>query len=174
MLRLIQPEDAPRLWELVDRNRSYLRRWLPWLDITTSCEDSQQFIADALSAFEVGESMVNVILDQDEPPHSQVVGICGFNWLNSTLRSGYVGYWLDEAHQGKGLMRRSCQVLERIGFEQMNLNKIEIHVAEKNLPSRRIAEGLGYNETGRIWDAEWLYDHFVDHVIYCKRRPSYS
>ena len=33
----------------------------------------------------------------------------------------------------------------------------------KNL---RLPERFGFKEEGIIRDAEWLYDHYVDHVVY--------
>ncbi len=64
--------------------------------------------------------------------------------------------------------------LERIGFGKMNLNQIESHIAVKNYKSRSLAERLGYQETGIIKDAQWLYNHFVDHVIYCKLKSEWK
>jgi hypothetical protein len=34
-LRSIQLADAQELFALIDANRSYLRQWLPWLDVVT-------------------------------------------------------------------------------------------------------------------------------------------
>ncbi|MDE0954217.1 MAG: hypothetical protein OR994_06045, partial [Candidatus Poseidoniales archaeon] len=38
------PEDASDLFSLVDRNRQYLRNWLPWLDYNMSVSDELEFI----------------------------------------------------------------------------------------------------------------------------------
>ena len=43
-LRQIGPDDAEELTELIDRNRSYLREWLPWLDNSKTVEDTLRFI----------------------------------------------------------------------------------------------------------------------------------
>ena len=48
----------------------------------------------------------------------------------------------------------------------MKLNKIEIRVATENVKSRALPERFGFKEEGVIRDAEWLYDRYVDHVVY--------
>ena len=48
----------------------------------------------------------------------------------------------------------------------MGLNRIEIRCATQNVRSRAIPERLGFKEEGLIRDAEWLYDHYVDHIVY--------
>ena len=43
-LRMLEDRHAEELFALVDRNREYLREWLPFLDGTTSVEDEGGFI----------------------------------------------------------------------------------------------------------------------------------
>ena len=107
--------------------------------------------------------MVNVVIQKG------IVGLCAFNSFNPSIKAGYIGYWLAKDCQGYGYITEACKDLEYIGFNRLKLNKIEIHVAKDNQKSRAIALKLGYVETGVILDAEWLYDHYVDHIIYCKK-----
>jgi len=51
-------------------------------------------------------------------------------------------------------------------FKELNLNKVEIRAALENKKSRGIPERLNFVNEGCNRQAEWLYDHYVDHVIY--------
>ena len=51
-------------------------------------------------------------------------------------------------------------------FDVMDLNRVELRAASGNTASRRIAERLGFVEEGTARQAQWLYDHFVDLVVY--------
>ena len=166
MIRLISHSDAEELLNLVDENRTYLRRWLPWLDRTKTIEDVKEFIRSSLHDYAEQKSMIHVIEDS-----GNICGICGFNSINHTIKAANIGYWISEKSQGKGLVSGACTDLERLGFNKLGLNKIEIRAATENTASRAVAERLNYRNTGVILDAEWLYDHYVDYIIYCKINP---
>ena len=63
-------------------------------------------------------------------------------------------------------MTKVVRALMDIGFKEFRLNKIEIRAATENVKSRKIPERLGFTEEGTLRQVQWLYDHFVDHVVY--------
>ena len=77
-----------------------------------------------------------------------------------------LGYWIGEAYQGRGLVTASCRALITHAFDEARLNRVEIRCAVENRKSRAIPARLGFRQEGLLRDAEWLYDHFVDHVVY--------
>ncbi|MBI9090392.1 MAG: GNAT family N-acetyltransferase [Desulfobacterium sp.] len=166
MIRLVSHIDAEELFKLVDENRAYLRRWLPWLDHNKTLDDTREFIKTSLRDYAEQGSMIHVVEDA-----GRVCGICGFDSINRTIKAGFIGYWISQQSQGKGLITMACGALETLGFDRLGLHKLEIHIAQENVSSRAVAERLNYQNTGTILDAEWLYDHYVNHVIYCKLNP---
>ena len=85
------------------------------------------------------------------------------DWAN---RSTALSYWLDEAHQGKGIMTESCRAVVSYAFTAWKLNRVTIQCATLNARSRAIPERLGFKFEGIVREAEWLHDHFVDHALY--------
>jgi len=63
-------------------------------------------------------------------------------------------------------MTDTVKALLQYAFEVLQLHKVEIRAAEGNQKSRAIPERLGFVKEGTIRAAEWLYDHYVDHVVY--------
>lgn len=161
VLKLLETRHAHQLFELTDSCRSYLKEWLPWLDGTRSTEDTQSFIVMTRTQFASNKGFQTGIWYQ-----GNIAGVIGFNEINWANRSASIGYWLCERYQGKGIMTKSCKVLIDYAFKELKLNRVEIRCAEKNLSSRAIPERLGFAKEGMVREAEWLYDHFVDHVIY--------
>jgi ribosomal-protein-serine acetyltransferase len=92
-----------------------------------------------------------------------VVGLHRIDWAN---RRTSIGYWIAEAHEGKGLVTRACGGLLEYVFGELGLHHVEIACAPRNIRSCAIAERLGFQREGVLREREWLYDHFVDHVVY--------
>ena len=97
---------------------------------------------------------------------SRLVGIVGCNWIEPMNRSCEIGYWLDQDHLGQGIMTNATRRLINYAFDDLSLNRVSIPVAVENRKSRAIPERLGFKIEGIIREAEWLYDHFVDHILY--------
>jgi ribosomal-protein-serine acetyltransferase len=160
-LRLLHISDAEELFKLIDSNRTYLRQWLPWLDSTNNVADSENFIQSTLQQFAHNDGFAAAICDGN-----CIIGIVGFNRIDTDNRIGYIGYWLAAPYQGKGMMTSSCQMLIDYAFETLKLNRLVITCATENQRSRAIPLRLGFTHEGVARGREWLYDHFVDHDIY--------
>ncbi|WML42803.1 GNAT family protein [Neobacillus sp. PS3-40] len=160
-LRLIELNDAKKIFKLTDKSRTYLREWLPWLDSTAKVDDTKGFIQGCLKGYAENKSITTVILFDGE-----IVGVAGFNSIDWSNKTAYIGYWLGEEFQGKGIMTKVAKALNDYAFSYLNLSKVEIRAASGNKKSRSIPERLGFVKEGCIRRAEWLYDHHVDHIVY--------
>lgn len=161
MLRTITLDDAETVFALTDTSRAYLREWLPWLDFTKELADTKSYIEGCIAGYEAKSSMSFVIIF-----HDKIVGIAGFNTINHANKIAAIGYWLSADAQGHGIMTTTVQALLQYAFVELQLNKVEIRAAVGNTKSRAIPERLGFKTEGTIRAAEWLYDHYVDHVVY--------
>ncbi|MEK4229606.1 GNAT family N-acetyltransferase [Solibacillus sp. FSL H8-0538] len=160
-LGLLEKRHANELFELTHGSRSYLREWLPWVDLTKSVGDSEDFIKMTLEQFAGNGGFQLAICYK-----GKIAGVIGLHNINWSNKSTSIGYWLGEGFQGKGLMVKSCAAVIRYCFEDMNLNRIEIRVATSNKKSKAIPEKLGFQKEGCLRDAEWLYDKFTDHYVF--------
>jgi ribosomal-protein-serine acetyltransferase len=160
-LKSLELKDSEELLPLVDVNREYLREWLPWLDMTRSIDEMIAFIDSAVRQQSAGLGFQAGIWFQN-----QLVGVIGYHHLEWANRSTCIGYWLAEQFQHRGIMTKACRALVEYAFEDWHLNRIEIRCATGNLRSRAIPERLGFRSEGILHEAEWLYDHYVDHSVY--------
>ena len=162
-LRMFNEDDADEFYNLTINSKSYLKKWLGWLDNIKSVEDTTANIKVRLKG----------MVENGGYPKSfaiiykgKIAGTIGFNEIIKSNRVGVIGYWLGEAFQGKGIMIRALKAVIDYGFKELGLNRIEISASVENKKSRALPEKLGFTKEGKIRQAEWLYDHFVDHVIY--------
>jgi len=160
-LKLLELRDAEEVFALTDASRSYLQEWLPWVDATRTLDDSKAFIQSTLQQFAANNGFQAGILYKGE--FAGVVGFHDINWAN---KSASIGYWLGEGFQGQGIMTSACRAVVNIAIQEYGLNRIEIRAAVGNRKSRAIPERLGFTQEGTCRQAEWIVDHFVDHVVY--------
>lgn len=160
-LKLITQNDAEEIFAFIDRSRDYLREWLGWVDHTTTVEQTRAFAAMNLEKFAKDEALDTAIIY-----NGQFVGKVSINTINRSLKKCEIGYFLDEEFQGEGIMTRAVKGIIDIAFNEYKLEKVEIRAAVENSKSRQIAERLGFMHEGTIRQAEWLYNHYVDHAVY--------
>jgi ribosomal-protein-serine acetyltransferase len=168
-LRLIEFSNSKELFQLLDANRAHIRPWHSWIDLLRTVTDV--------------ERAVTVWQQQHAMNRGFYAGIwfkgrfCGMvNHLNVdwTNRWTALSYWLDEEHQGQGIMTASCQAMLSHGFNTWKLNRVTIECATHNTRSRAIPERLGFKFEGVLREVEWLHDRYVDHAVYGMLRSHYE
>jgi ribosomal-protein-serine acetyltransferase len=160
-LCLFEEWDATELFQLIERGREHLRQWLPWVDYETSIEDSRNFVRRSLQSYLDNESFSLGVRYQ-----GQWAGVISFHTVDWPNRQVEIGYWLGDDFQGHGIMTRACRAMLDFAFRKLQLNRVTILCATGNTRSRAIPERLGFIQEGMLRQGEWLYDHFVDLVIY--------
>ena len=161
VMRSLSLTDVPTVYDTVDRNRNYLRTWLPWVDGTNSPAVTENVIDSWKKDF---ESKTDIVLGIFE--NGEYIGNIGLHDLKRANRSGMIGYWLSENHQGRGTITDCVRVLTDLGFYSLGLNRIYIHCAADNKKSRAIPERLGFAQEGTFQDGECLYGTFHDLTVY--------
>jgi ribosomal-protein-serine acetyltransferase len=162
-LALIAPAHAQPLYELVEANRAHLRTWLPWVDNMQGPGFIQQFVANCQRQYVQGSDHAFVIVE-----NGQLVGRIGIYKIDQGNRIGEIGYWVAEAAQGRGIITQACRAIIGYGFNDLQLNRIEIKCAAENTKSQAVPERLGFEKEGILRQAERLHGRFVDLVLYAK------
>jgi ribosomal-protein-serine acetyltransferase len=160
-LRLFEESDADELFALVEANRAYLDRWLPWVDATRDREPILDFIRAGRKQFADNNGFQAAIVDR-----GQIIGAIGFHAVDWKNRSTSIGYWLAEDRQGRGTMTEAVRALVNHAFGLWKLNRVEIQAAVGNLRSRAIPERLGFKEEGVLRDGERIGERYEDLVVY--------
>ncbi|HEY3840427.1 MAG TPA: GNAT family protein [Bryobacteraceae bacterium] len=160
-IQMFEEEHALELFQLIERNRTSLRQWLPWLDCTNVLADTVDHIRVSKKRFEESNGFSAGIRI-----NGTLCGAIGLHAIDPRHRSSSIGYWLTEGLQGRGVMTKACRAVVGAAFEHYGLHRIEIRCATGNNKSCAIPERLGFQYEGTLREAEWLYDHFVDLRVY--------
>jgi len=163
-LRTLVESDHAAWFEVRSRGRDWLVPWEPRPAGTPAAsEDRARFSARcALRERErqVGSGFGFGIFVDDR--------FAGEVTLSSIQRgpfqSASIGYWIDRALAGQGLVPEAVVVTLRFAFETLGLHRVEISIIPRNAASRRVVEKLGLRVEGlaeRYLEIDGLWE---DHI----------
>jgi ribosomal-protein-serine acetyltransferase len=168
VLRPVRRSDRDELFALVDRERDRLRAWMPWTDFVRTPPDQAPFLDESHRLHQAGRAARMALMVM-----GRMAGVVSLESIDRFHRHAMIGYWIDAAHEGRGLVTGAVRALCDYGFTERTLHRIEIHVAPGNLRSRAIPERLGFVREGLLRQVEWVNDRFVDHVVYAMLAPDW-
>jgi ribosomal-protein-serine acetyltransferase len=166
-LRILEERHAPTVFALVDRERPYLREWLPWVDATLTEEDTLAFIRASLEQFGNNNGFASGIWETSEPGNpARLAGVIGTHKINWPNRKVELGYWLAREFQGKGIVTEACRAIVTYLLTELDLNRVEIHCAINNLKSCAIPQRLGFTLDGTMREGQLCCGRYLDlHVF---------
>jgi ribosomal-protein-serine acetyltransferase len=157
-IRLLVPEDAPVVFETVDRNRERLRPWLGWVDSTLGPGDTLAFI-DLTIATQGREFAYGIYVGD------VFVGAIGLH-TDQEHRSAMIGYWIDEEHEGRGLVTKASRALTEVAFRDLAMHRVWLTADPMNTRSRAVAERLGFRLEGIRREDTYTDGRFRDTALY--------
>jgi ribosomal-protein-serine acetyltransferase len=168
-LSIISPFDAEELFSLVDENREYLRKYLPWVDDTKTIDDSRSFINLALKRFSESIEMTYFIRKTNK-----IIGTISI-WLENKNTGIYeIGYWIAENYSKQGIMTKCISEIIKTAFNVFGALKIQISCIPQNEGSNRISQKVNMKLEGTIRNAEKLNGQISDHNIYGILKEEYK
>jgi ribosomal-protein-serine acetyltransferase len=153
----VRLEDVPELYAAIDRNRRHLREWLPWVTPEYDIEHARRFVADRIVERDRRTALMCVVRYR-----GKIAGAIGLHKIDALNRATSIGYWLDEAQCGRGVMTRACRAVVACAFRDYGLHRVEIRCATGNERSCAIPRRLGFLEEGVLREAGYLWDRWVD------------
>ncbi|WP_421380827.1 GNAT family N-acetyltransferase [Bacillus salacetis] len=156
MLREISPEDSQAIYENFSDDRV-----TEYYDLETFTDISQ---ADALilklnSGFKSHNQIRWAITLK---PTDTLIGTCGFHAIEKEHFKIEVGYELNPAYWGKGIMNEALNAIFTFAFDEMGVNRIEAFYDPGNDRSRNALEKCGFVYEGTQRKRFFEKGKFVD------------
>lgn len=164
-LRTLNVNDAPDLAELVYRNKRYWSIFEPL--------HRDEYYTTVVQREKIRESLM---LLQEKREYSfgifahgtgQMIGsISLYSLKRMPFSSGLIGYSIDENFTGKGIASESVYLVKKVGFEQIQLNRIEAYVSPRNLGSMKVLDHNGFQREGLLRKLLFINGKWEDHYMY--------
>ena len=115
--------------------------------------------------FEDGRA-IRFLLISREDPEGEIIGFCNFSQIfRGPFQACYLGYQLDGAHEGKGLMSEAIQKAVKYMFEEQNLHRIMANYMPSNTRSAKLLQNLGFMIEGMAKNYLLINGQWEDHVL---------
>ena len=104
------------------------------------------------------------------------LGSCGYWRIDSRHHRAELGYELDPAWWGRGIMTEVLNAIIAYGFKTMQLHSIEAQIHPDNQASRRVLEKNGFVQEGYFRESYYDdYEHtFTDNAIFSLLRRDWQ
>jgi ribosomal-protein-alanine N-acetyltransferase len=168
LLRPLEPADGDAWREVRRRNRDWLEPWepLPEPGSPDLLRDASAFRARCASAarqrhLDTAHPLGIFLHDGALAGEINLSGI-----QRGPFQSAHVGYWVDQAQAGRGLVPEALVLVLGLAFEELSLHRVEVAIVPRNRASRRVVEKLGLREEGIARDYLQIRGRWEDHVRY--------
>lgn len=162
-LRAVEEQHVTPLHQLVLKNKTWLQQSLNWPQFVTSEEDTRKNVQGNMMLHQRGYAKMFLIFAQQN-----VVGVIAFNQIEPQNKAAYIGYWLDEAQQGKGIMSQALQALIHHYAQRQEIRRFVIKCRVENVESNQVALRNGFQLEGCLRQAEFLNGEYYDMNLYAR------
>jgi ribosomal-protein-alanine N-acetyltransferase len=83
---------------------------------------------------------------------NRVIGLVGIWNIDETKKTAELSYGIAPAYQGKGYMAEALTCALTFGFQSMQLAALEAYTGTDNTPSRKLLEGLRFQQVDQVDD----------------------
>ena len=164
-LRSIKRRDRRAWVKLRDRNDAYLKPWEATLPPAAGEHGISSFksLTRFLSRGVKQGTLIPFVIEVNGKLSGQIT-LAGITY--GPLRSGQIGYWLDETLTRKGITTRAVKMISTYAFSVLKLHRLEIAVRPENYASTRVAEKAGFTFEGMRASYVHIDGAWRDHSIY--------
>lgn len=173
-LQHMAPEHADALAAFFRRNERHLAPWDPPRPAgVMQVEFWQAECERAVEDHEDGAVVRWVLFLRDQP--QRVIGRVNYTQIaRGPFQSCMLGYAIDAAHEGQGLMREALEATIRHAFNVMRLHRIQANYVPENRRSGALLERLGFVREGLARNYLFINGAWRDHVLTARLNPAFD
>ncbi len=149
------------IFNAIDQNRKFLRRWLPFVDFTNKLIDTERFVRSILEKPSASRDEVYVVWYKHE-----FAGLIGFKEADRINDKIEIGYWLIEKMTGRGIATAAVRKMVNLAFRNMDMNRVQIRCGVGNDKSSAIPRRLGFSFEGIERSGERHNHSYIDLEVY--------
>ena len=175
VLRASDPALAEAVADHMRRNRVAHRPWSPPMPEVVFTDDGQRERLAAAAKAEAERTQVGWFLTQRGDESMTVIGHLRFSQISrGPFCNAMLGYAIDTAHEGRGLMREALvAALADVFSPRVALHRVQANTRPENTRSLALLERLGFEREGVAREYLFIDGAWRDHVLTALRAPGW-
>lgn len=175
VVRAPKTTDVADLRRVLRENHEHLKPWNPAPrpgEDPTSITAVSGTILRHRREWKAGTSFVFFVTPRDAP--DTIVAKVALNGvLRGAMHGAYLGYWIDGAHQGRGLATEAIRAVLDFAFGPAMLHRIQAAIMPRNERSLRVVEKLGLRREGYAVRYLQIAGTWEDHILFAVTREEW-
>lgn len=172
-IRPLQPGDEPGLVEFSSKNKDFFYpSGLVRLPHDLTVEHWTEYITDWQKELAAGSAMRFLVFHEN----NDQIPIAKINYsqiFRGLFQACYLGYGMDEAYCGRGLMTLALRLTNAYMFNEQNIHRIMANYRPENKASAAVLAKLGFVVEGQAKDYLRINGVWRDHVLTSLTNPNW-
>jgi [ribosomal protein S5]-alanine N-acetyltransferase len=178
LLRASDPAFAAALAAYHQRNRQTHAVWSPPRPETLFTVDGQRERLSAAAKAEAAGTQIGWLLCLRDSTYEDGHSVIGHAQLSQISRGPFcnamLGYTIDSAHEGRGLMREALAAALADAFSaRVGLHRVQANARPENTRSLALLARLGFEREGLAREYLFIDGAWQDHVMTALRAPGW-
>jgi len=163
-IELVTAKDAEQISEYYLRNQLHLQQWEPARTEGHHSIGAWQTRAAVQESNNKSDSSYHFTIRLTKS--GDVIGLCNFNNVSrGAFLACYLGYSIDQNHQGQGLMYEALSATIPFVFENYGLHRVMANYMPANERSGRLLQRLAFEKEGYARDYLKIANVWQDHIL---------
>ena len=168
ILRKISPKDARDMFEYSsDADVTKFLLWDPHPDLSYTME----YVDYLQERYALGDFCDWALILKS---NQKMIGTCGFTNIDLPNASAEIGYVLNPAYRGKGIIPEAAKAVIAFGFERLSLVRVSAICMKENAASLRVMQKCGMKTEGTLRQAVALRGENRDITICSVLKSEFS
>jgi ribosomal-protein-serine acetyltransferase len=167
-LKVLDETDSQPIFDAIDKNRLFLRTWLPFVDATRTVNDSKAFVKSIVDDVERRQEVFSIWFDDK---FCGLIGLKDIDYLNRKIE---IGYWLVYEMTGKGIMTLALERIIEFIFRDLEMNRIQIRCGVGNIKSSNLPKKFSFHFEGIERQGERYHTKYIDLEVFSLLRKEWE